>query len=215
MTAAIRSGDEAGLDVGAFIAALRRGAVPADLRPSKDYLAGHIPGAVSLPFARRGLGDALRQALPAGSPVVLVADNAVVAAAAAAAIAAAGYPVEGYLDGGMAAWDAAGYEVETAGEMPVGQLHGRLRRGEMALIDVRDPHEWAAGHVAGARHVPLAALRREAAAFDPNGEYALICATGARSGVACAILQQLGVPRVYNVSGGMSAWMEAGLPVTR
>lgn len=215
MALAIGPDGAAALDLAAFLGALRRGAVPVDLRPPKDYLGGHIPGAVGLPFTRRGLAEALRQSLPAGARVALVADNAVVAGAAAAAVAAAGYPLAGYLEGGMAAWIAAGYPVETAGEMTVGQLHDRLRRGDIALIDVREPHEWAAGHVAEARHVPLAALRREAPALDPEREYALICATGARSGAACALLQQQGILRVHNVSGGMSEWVAAGLPLTR
>lgn len=215
MALAIGPGGAAALDLAAFLGALRRGAVPVDLRPPKDYLAGHIPGAVGLPFTRRGLAEALRQSLPAGARVALVTDNAVVAGAAAAGVAAAGYPLAGYLDGGMAAWSAAGYPVETAGEMTVGQLRGRLQRGDIELIDVREPHEWAAGHVAEARHVPLAALARSASALDPGREYALICATGARSAAACALLQRQGIPRVHNVSGGMSEWVAAGLPVVR
>ncbi len=216
MSVLARPGGIAGLDVAAFVDALERGAVPVDLRPARDYLTGHIPGAMNIPFSRKGMGDQIREAVPAGHPVALVADNAVVAQAAATQFAAAGYRVVGYLAGGMAAWSAAGWETVTAGEISVQQLHVRLRAGDgITVIDVREPYEWAAGHLEEARLIPLSALGREAASLDSSREYAVICATGARSSVACAILQQRGVTKVYNVSGGMAAWREAGLPVTR
>lgn len=204
------------LSVDVFVDAIRAGAVPVDVRPARSYLGGHIPGAVNIPFARRGMAESLREEVPEGYPLVLVADNGVVAASAAAQLAAAGYRVLGHLGGGMAAWTEAGWETETVGELSPRQLYRMLQeRGDLAVIDVREPYEWAHGHVEGARLIPLGALSRDAASLDPDLEYAVICATGARSSVACAMLQRRGFARVHNVIGGMAAWQEAGLPVVR
>ncbi|HET9188711.1 MAG TPA: rhodanese-like domain-containing protein [Acidothermaceae bacterium] len=80
------------------------------------------------------------------------------------------------------------------------------------LLDVREPHEWQAGHAPKARHVPLGQLPQRAREI-PNGRPILtICRSGARSARAAAMLASDG-RQVSNVSGGMHAWARADLPV--
>lgn len=79
-----------------------------------------------------------------------------------------------------------------------------------ALLDVREPDEWAAGHAAQAVHVPLAQLSLDVL---PDGEPLLVvCHVGGRSAMATRALRNAGIPAV-NVTGGMAAWERAGLPV--
>ncbi len=79
------------------------------------------------------------------------------------------------------------------------------------VIDVREPSEWDAGHVAHALLVPLATVPEHLERFDGTPTY-VICRSGNRSGTACRFLLDQGIDAV-NVAGGMLAWAAAGLPV--
>lgn len=83
------------------------------------------------------------------------------------------------------------------------------------LIDVRDPHEWRAGHARGARHIPLAQLPASLDELPREAPVYLICATGNRSRNAAAFLRKNGFSRPVNVRGGTVAWHRAGLPIER
>lgn len=87
-----------------------------------------------------------------------------------------------------------------------------LRRHGAVLLDVREDAEWRAGHVPGARHIPLSRLHARAAALPPQRTVVTICRSGHRSAGAAALLAREGV-EVVNLAGGMRAWARAGLPV--
>ena len=100
----------------------------------------------------------------------------------------------------------------------VGQAE-RLVAGGTPLIDVRSPAEWASGRARGAVHVPLGELQakgrnalesREVRCQDDR-PLLLICQSGMRSRMACAVLAADPSLRTVNVSGGMLAWQRAGL----
>lgn len=80
------------------------------------------------------------------------------------------------------------------------------------VLDVREPDEWAAGHIEGALHVPLADLPRRVADLPPAGPLVVICRVGGRSAQATAYLQGIGIDAV-NVDGGMQSWAAAGRPM--
>lgn len=79
------------------------------------------------------------------------------------------------------------------------------------MIDVREPDEWAQGHIAHAELVPLGSVPDRAAAFRGTPTY-IVCRSGARSGRACEYLGALGHD-VVNVAGGMLAWTAAGFDI--
>lgn len=85
-----------------------------------------------------------------------------------------------------------------------------LDRGAAVLIDVREPEEWAAGHAPQAEHLPLGDLRPELVGDDRT--VIAVCRSGGRSGKAADLLAEAGLP-VHNLTGGMTAWARAGLPV--
>jgi rhodanese-related sulfurtransferase len=82
------------------------------------------------------------------------------------------------------------------------------------LIDVRTAAEVARGAIAGAQHVELSTLPANLDAFDPGAPVVLVCQSGGRSAQACALLDQRGFQRVYNLGGGISGWTRFGLPLT-
>ena len=80
------------------------------------------------------------------------------------------------------------------------------------VLDVREPHEFRAGHIAGAALIPLGQLRARAAELPADRDILCVCLSGSRSGVAARQLTAMGF-KCLNLSGGMAAWLRAGLPV--
>ncbi|WP_379136303.1 rhodanese-like domain-containing protein [Paenibacillus sp. sgz500958] len=79
----------------------------------------------------------------------------------------------------------------------------------LELLDVREPAEWAEGHIKGAKHIPLGQLLERLAELDPKRETIVMCRSGSRSGLACELLGERGF-NVVNMKGGLGAWT-AGL----
>jgi rhodanese-related sulfurtransferase len=97
-----------------------------------------------------------------------------------------------------------------------------METGGVLLVDLREPEERQAnGVIPGAIHAPRGMLEFYAdptsayhrAEFDPERRTILQCASGGRSALAAAMLQDLGYTRVAHLDGGLKAWKEAGLTV--
>jgi len=82
--------------------------------------------------------------------------------------------------------------------------------GQVLLLDVREDDEWDSGHAPGASHIPLGAL--DPAAVPRDRPVIAVCRSGGRAGKAAQALAQAGHD-VHNLTGGMQAWAQAGLPV--
>ena len=91
------------------------------------------------------------------------------------------------------------------------EARSRMDTG-VILVDVREPAEWAAGHVEGARHIPLAQLGQRHGGLPVGRPVIAVCRSGARSARAATLLAGQG-REVSNLDGGMRAWAAAGLPV--
>jgi len=87
--------------------------------------------------------------------------------------------------------------------------------GGVQLIDVREPAEFAARRIAGAKLVPLGEISSRHAELDRSKPLYVICRTGRRSAEAQVKLKGIGFENVVNVTGGIEAWNKAGLPVER
>lgn len=83
------------------------------------------------------------------------------------------------------------------------------------LVDVRDASEWRAGHVPGAHHVPLVRIVADPDALQIDAPVIVMCASGMRSRRAASVLAERGRREVYNLDGGITSWMRAGLPVVK
>ena len=92
------------------------------------------------------------------------------------------------------------------------------------VVDVREPAEWAEGHIPGALHVPRGMLEakadleyanREPRLADRSQPIILHCASGARSALGADVLQQMGFTNVCSMAGGIAAWKEKGLPIEK
>lgn len=93
-------------------------------------------------------------------------------------------------------------------EVTVEDLKRALEQPELGItvLDVREPEEWAAGHLPGARHLPLSALEERVAELDAGVVHYLHCQAGVRSLRAVEWLKAQGFRQVKSVQGGLSAW---------
>jgi len=102
---------------------------------------------------------------------------------------------------------AGGGEIDHAG------VEAAIGAGTHALVDVREPHEFAAGHIPGAVNLPLS--RFEAAQLPTGKPVILTCQAGGRSARACGAARQAGREDVVNHRGGFGGWVGAGGAVAR
>jgi rhodanese-related sulfurtransferase len=104
----------------------------------------------------------------------------------------------------------------TAGLDPAGAVQ-LINREKAVVIDVCEPAEYAAGHVGGAKNIPLGELESRLAAAVKNKSLPviLVCQSGARSGRAVAIAKKLGYEQAQSLGGGLSSWKSANLPVEK
>ena len=93
----------------------------------------------------------------------------------------------------------------------VQKLSDLLGTGNFDVVDVRDEHEWSAGHIPGARPLPLDQLRSDPDAALPQKDGLIfVCAKGVRSMTAAKLAQRLGYTTIYSLDGGTNAWMRSG-----
>ncbi len=85
----------------------------------------------------------------------------------------------------------------------------------LQLVDVRTPGEYAEGHLAGAKLIPVQEIDKRLSEIDKSKPVLLYCRSGHRSGNALKILQDHGYAQAKHLEGGIKAWQAAGLPVTK
>ena len=91
-----------------------------------------------------------------------------------------------------------------------------INREKGVLIDVAEPDEFASGHAAGARNIPLGQLDgHKLLPTNKTLPLLLMCPSGARAGRAAALLRKVGYEKATAVAGGTSAWREATLPIEK
>jgi len=97
----------------------------------------------------------------------------------------------------------------------VAEAKQMIASGEVVVIDVRDPHEYNAGHVPGATLIPVNSVFARREELPKEGKILFVCAVGQRSALAAEMAAAAGLPaeRLYNMDGGTDAWRKAGEPV--
>ena len=187
------------------------GAVVLDTRAPEAFGAAHVPGALNA-----GLGSSFATwagtVLDEGAHTVLVLDRPDDLWEAVWQLLRIGYPLpEGWLAGGMMAWRTAAKPFAAIEQISVHELKDRMERGEVAVLDVRQPAEWTAGHIDGATFVTGGELPARPDDVPDAPVVATVCGSGYRSSVASSLLAAEG-RTVVNVLGGMTAWNNAGYP---
>ena len=88
---------------------------------------------------------------------------------------------------------------------------------DIVVLDVREPTETAAGKIAKAIQIPVGAISKRLGELEKYKDKTLLvyCKSGARAGLACKELGKNGFEKVFSLNGGMLAWQEAHLPVSK
>ncbi|MDG5976173.1 rhodanese domain-containing protein [Hydrogenophaga taeniospiralis CCUG 15921] len=104
-----------------------------------------------------------------------------------------------------------------AGALSATQVVQLMNREKAAVVDVCGADEFAAGHVVGAKNVPLPELEAKLPGLVKNKAtpVVLVCASGMRSNRAVAIAKKLGYENAHSLAGGMGAWRSANLPIEK
>ena len=195
---------------------LKQGALVLDTRRTADHLQGHVPGTLNVPLSS-SFPTYAGSVLPYDRPIYLLVDHGREGAVdeAVRALASIGLDdVAGSFGAdALDAWRRGGKALGTVPQASAQALAARLEAGEVLVVDVRNRSEWDAGHLKGARHVPLATLTDHLAELPTDRPLVLQCETGSRSAVAASVLRAHGFTDVANAAGGLDAWHSAGLPV--
>ncbi len=102
---------------------------------------------------------------------------------------------------------------EPFSRISVDEAKGMMSDGEVAVIDVREPHEYNAGHVPNAKLIPVATVFARKDELPRDKDVIFICQVGQRSALACEMAAAAGLTRLFNLEGGTEAWVKAGNPV--
>lgn len=201
-----------GLNVAEVKEAQANGALILDVRTQNDYMNGFINGSQFI-----GLNGTFAMWVGAlieniKQPIVLVAPEGQ-EEEAVTRLARVGYDhCIGYLNGGMAAWIAAGEPVKTIISVNPESLEKVF--DTISLVDVRKPGEWDAEHVDGATHYALDFMQDDLTKLDKNKTYHIHCAGGYRSVIAISLLMRNGYTNLVDVAGGFGAIKKTSLPIT-
>jgi hydroxyacylglutathione hydrolase len=193
---------------------MAQGVVVVDTRTPQEFASGHIPSSFGIPLGAP-LVTWVGWVVPFGAPLILVSNSPVEREEVVRQLIRIGYDdLRGYLEGGVAAWEAVGLPVSKVLVMPAPELAYRLERGGAAIVlDVRSDAEWRAGHLPRAIHVEAGCLPTVALPLAPDGPMIVHCGHADRSTVGVSVLERRGYRNLILLEGGFSHWQAAGYPI--
>jgi hydroxyacylglutathione hydrolase len=205
---ALAEGVVPALTATAAAALIAGGAVGLDVREAAAFGASHVPGSINV-----GLGGQFASwcgtLLSFDDRIIIIADSEDHAREAVMRLGRVGMEnIAGWIDGGATAWSNAGFASASLTQLAAADLREQI--GNLRVLDVRAPSEYASGHVPGARNVPLNQLGRRLSEIRWGAPTAVICAGGYRSSAAASLLARNGFSNLVNVVGGVSGWVRAG-----
>ncbi len=191
---------------------LSAGEMALDVRPNDEFAAGHIPGSVNIALGGQFASWAGTVLGLTAHPVLIAATDAQLEEARLRLTRVGIEALDGYLDGGVAAWKQAGFSLATITQMTAAELDLRVKSHAVQVLDVRRESEWDAAHIESATWWPLDNFRVSPPEINHEAPIAVHCKGGYRSMIASSLLQRAGFSHVVNVVGGLDAWQQAKLP---
>ncbi len=192
------------LSVSAFKAASDAGAWILDTRAASVFTAGFVPESISIGLDGR-YAEWAGSLLPFAQPLVLVTEPGKERESITRLARVGIEKVQGYLDGGIEAWQAAGERLDLIIDIEPDELAMDIPfDNRLEVIDVRKTGEFDGGHVKGARNLPLSDMADilNIATIDAEHNLYVHCAGGYRSVIACSLLKRQGFHNLRNVLGG-------------
>ncbi len=204
------------LDAGMLPKLLAERALVIDTRRATEFSTGYIPGTINIPL-NSSFTTWAGWLVPYGVDFYVLVDDRRAGAIDAVVrdLAMIGLDrAAGYFDTvAIDAWVIAGRPLEAIPQLKSEDLAASLQHQGVTLIDVRNAAEWGAGHIDHARHIPLGYLTDRLSELPREKALVVQCQSGSRSAIAASVLRARGFDRVSNYPGGMSEWVQRGLPV--
>jgi hydroxyacylglutathione hydrolase len=197
--------------------ALANGVAVIDIRTPSEFARGHIPNSYGIPLAS-SLNTWAGWVVPFESPMILVADHPIRREEATRQLIRIGYDdLRGYLDGGIAAWQAAGLPTARTRLIDVNELHAWMQRNDAPLVvDVRSDAEWRTGHMPDAIHVEAGRITESAdTQVSRDRPVVLHCRSANRATVGLSLLERLGYRNLTVLDTGFGNWQDAGYEVVK
>jgi hydroxyacylglutathione hydrolase len=187
-----------------------------DLRDPATYGEAHVRGALNVWVESPQFAERVAWLAPPEARLLLVTAGPTDLDRAIKALTRVGVDaIEGFLERGMVEWKSAALPVESVPQVTPYELSEWLDEGrDVVVVDVREPFEWREGHVEGAIHLPMLEAARRLSELPADRPKAVMCAGGLRSSSVISVLERHGLRNCLNVTGGMTAWVKAGLPTT-
>lgn len=192
-------------------AALVDGAALLDARDNQEFAAGHLRGALNVPWDGR-TAETIGAVLTPDQRVVIIAPDGQEQDVATRFVRIGFDNVVGYVADPEGYLVAHEQDVVRASRLTAAQAAAAMNAPDTQVVDIRNDGELEAGMVPGARHIPLAQLVARADELDPAKPVLLYCAGGWRSSVGASLLRAKGFADVSDLLGGYAAW-EVAQPV--
>ena len=190
-------------------AILEEGSMVVDTRNAADFATGHVPGTINIPL-NRGFTTWAGWLIPYDQEFYLIIDESCSNCLdeAVTDLQMIGLDrVAGYFSAqSVTGWASEGGEVQMVPQMEMGDFNELLNSGEVDVLDVRGASEWDAGHVPGARHIPVGYLTQRLNELPRETPLVVHCQGGGRSAIASSVLQAEGFTNVINLPGGYAEW---------
>ena len=193
---------------------ISRGALVLDTRDTAAFGGVHIPDSINIGFAKQ-TANWIGMVIDPDKNLILIVSDEKAYETMTVNLHRIGYDnIIGYLYGGMAAWQEAGFPISQLWQISTEKLKQKIEAGKYEYIfDVRTPAEWEDGHIEQAAHLPLTNLLRQLPDIPKDKELIAICAVGYRGNIAASFFQSNGFDHVHSLAGGMTAWVNSGKPV--
>jgi rhodanese-related sulfurtransferase len=121
------------------------------------------------------------------------------------------------VSGALFVWPSVARLFSRTREVGVAEAVQLINRKDAAIVDVREPSEFKAGHIPNARNIPAGQIKERTKELGKlkSKPLLLVCQTGNRSAQVCGSLQKDGIGEPVALAGGMAAWQQAGMPIEK
>jgi hydroxyacylglutathione hydrolase len=180
-----------------------------DTRKQADFSAGHVRGVISIPL--KYLAAWAGWLVDYDKPIYLLTYETDHRESMRILRKIGIEHISGYFDAKEVA--ERGLDVEPLQEVTPAEIEQRVTAGVVQLVDVRGDTEWKESHIHQAKRCFLAKLPEKLAEYAGDCTLVFQCRSGGRSAIAASLAQAAGIDNVMNLSGGIKAWADAGIPV--
>lgn len=190
------------------------GALLLDTRNARDFAAGFVPNAINIGIDGGFAPWVGCLVLDIKQPILLIADKGR-EQEVITRLSRVGYDnVVGYLDGGFAAWEKSGKEIDNVNCISAKEFEELNKDGSCKVIDLRKEGEFSAEHLENAQSLPLAYINEWMDSIDDTEHFYIHCAGGYRSMIAASILNSRGIRGFTEIGDGYSGIANTCLPKT-